>query len=704
MAMFSGGRHVYKKFEVNAEGSRIARRVLRADSPDLQSTYIYNFDGSEVLRYIRLDLDAHKTLSEWKDETGAISWKKIAQYLRENYPNILRQIEYVTVSRSKKGLHILIGLSPLPLSEKTRRAQYLARKIQTNLIDIFNELGIGADAGGKGLKQDFSTFRKQENVIHHNRLLTQKIENSAKKRPYLDDDGIEIFLYQNINFLNQLSKACDDAMEKLGIKNGYRLYRHLGLESKIAKLYLFTLGMYELNDQELNRNHNRSGPILDESLPSQTEENNIDDTFEIETPVSRTLKLEVISPRASYAKINSVELSLDEIAQIMDTEKRNIYKQFWLKEEIQALFHVEKMLDGNIRITVRDTKSIFKRIQRALAILNYVPTSIDFRLLPPELVEDGLRNSSIVSWALALKWNGVSQELALLKISSLVKEIPEYKHSSTCKKSQLRAIVASVYRNMRQMWGIKSLETLPDWLDVSNVISLNKKASESTTISSRRSILGPCATSRKDFGINPIRDLDLFSQGLPDDQKIVSTDNSTSSQNSSTSGDCSKTPALGVVGQIKAPEIIFDVIYIQKIRVVSYKNRIGFFLNNVLLICVIKNRHYKLSKALEYIESKILCGKIKFDLLKDVIHMRRNANGYDDFAKQLYAEGVAFVYAQNICGYKNRFYENMDEYDSKKAKKEGISLDKYRERFIPLELYKPKYSIYELEQINDILF
>ena len=139
MTMFAGGRHVYKKFEVNAEGSRIARRVLRVDSPDLQSTYIYNFDGSEVLRYIRLDLDANKTRLEWKDESGSISWKKIAQHLKENYPNILRQIEYVTVSRSKKGLHILVGLSPLPLSEKTRRAQYLARKIQSNLIEIFNE-------------------------------------------------------------------------------------------------------------------------------------------------------------------------------------------------------------------------------------------------------------------------------------------------------------------------------------------------------------------------------------------------------------------------------------------------------------------------------------------------------------------------------------------------------------------------------------
>ena len=270
MALYAGGRHVYKKFDVNAEGARIARRVLRAESPDLQSTYIYNFDGSEVLRYIRLDLDAHKTLSEWKDETGAISWKKISQYLKENYPNILRQIEYVVLSRSKKGLHILIGLSPLPLVEKTKRAQFFCRKIQSNLIDIFNELGIGADAGGKGLKQDFSTFRKQENVIHHNRLLTQKIENSAKKRRYLDDDGIEIFLYQNINFLNQLSRACDDALEKLEIKNGYRLYRHLGLESKIAKLYLFILGMYEQNYQELIKNHNRNNQLLDESLPSQT--------------------------------------------------------------------------------------------------------------------------------------------------------------------------------------------------------------------------------------------------------------------------------------------------------------------------------------------------------------------------------------------------------------------------------------------------
>jgi hypothetical protein len=436
---YVGGRFGYYRWIIGLNGEEIPERCNRTDNPDLQTTYMYNQDGSEILRYIRLDIDAEKTLPCWKDENGVVSWSLISRELDKNpdISPIKRQIEKVTLSRSKKGLHILIGIAPLPLINESIQAQMLARKIQSNLITCLNEIGIGADPSGRGLKVLFSTYRNQNNIVHSNQILTKNIENSAKK-----------FGGNRIKYLNILNDACEKWLVSLGIKGGFRLYPDIRLETKVARLFLFTLGMYvpiEANSTVFENKYTTEQDYL----------NNI-----------------------SHAKINTVELNYEQIAEIMGTEKRNIYGKFWEKEEIKNLFYIEKTIENTIRISVKDSVSLHKKIQRAMAIWNYKPSELKLNLIMPENVLDGSRNSAITSWVLTMKWCGIEPKTALECVKKMVKNIPDYYNAKkSCKDSQLLATVNSVYRNRRELLGwVKEKENLPEWIK----IHLQEKTTEKT--------------------------------------------------------------------------------------------------------------------------------------------------------------------------------------------------------------------------------
>jgi hypothetical protein len=420
---YTGGKFIYYRWVPDINGELIPQRCNRADNPELQSTYMYNQNGLEVLRYIRLDIDAEKTSPCWKDDNGVVSWSLISKEL-DKYPAILKQIEKIILSRSKRGLHILLGIAPLPLISESIQAQLLARKIQSNLITCFNELGIGADPAGRGLKLLFSTYRNKENVIHSNQILTKNIEKSAKK-----------FGGVRVNYLNILNNACEEMLVNLGIKKGNRLYPDLRLEVKIARLFLFTLGMYRPLDLNSTLFENKNSADQD--------------YFDI----------------INYAKINTVELNYEQISEIMATEKRNIYGKFWEKEEIKELFNIEKTIDNTIKISVRESRNLHKKIQRALSIWNYQPSELKLNLIRPENVQDGSRNSAIVSWALAMKWSGIDSETALKCLTEIVKFIPEHEHAKkSCKKSQLKATINSIYRNRRELQGWIRQE-LPEWIE-----------------------------------------------------------------------------------------------------------------------------------------------------------------------------------------------------------------------------------------------
>ena len=76
-----------------------------------------------------------------------------------------------------------------------------------------------------------------------------------------------------------------------------------------------------------------------------------------------------------------------------------------------------------------------------------------------------------------------------------------------------------------------------------------------------------------------------------------------------------------------------------------------------------------LSKVLEHIETKILKTDIKFDVLRDVTHVRHNTKEYFNLAKHLYSDDDSLyaIKAQNICGLKKSFAENISDFKAKKS-------------------------------------
>jgi hypothetical protein len=188
----AGGKHIYKQFCLDSDGLRYPKNCKRWESPDLMSSYFVNFDCSHVLRYLAVDVDFSRTNQEFIEESK-VSHKKIMRALNNEFHELARQIEYSVVSHSGRGLHLILGLTPMILSDESLNGQMLAKKVHSQIVDILIDMGIGADPACKGrIKADFSTFRNQDKVEHHNRILTQKIENAAKLKPYIDESGAKV--------------------------------------------------------------------------------------------------------------------------------------------------------------------------------------------------------------------------------------------------------------------------------------------------------------------------------------------------------------------------------------------------------------------------------------------------------------------------------------------------------------------------------
>ena len=608
-----GSRFEYKKTAIK-EGNRVAYFCTR-DEADWQSNCILNkfidedgqYQALKLLRYIRIDVDAEKCSPKMLTKEGVINVNKVKWILSKKHKVLLNQIEYITKSTSGKGVHILIGLSSLPLNEDTSHAQNFVRKIQLDIIDILNEFGIGADKSSTGLVQDFCTYRKESNVLLHNEVLTKRIDNSAKSRSKLDTQGVSILQTKasRPKFLNILNDANNRVMIELGIKGSFRLYHDDRVEKPFARLVLFLMGM--LKDCVIQK----------------------DSMF--------------------YATQNAIELSIHEIELIMESCKRN-FANYRKTDEFKKLFHIEKVSgrfeEGRYTISLVDSKDLDKVIKRAINVLS-IKKSIRFNLVQPEFVADGARNQSVVSWALALKFEGIAQEVAVAKIQELVKKIPGYETSDSCRRAQVKCTVRSIYNHQKENYGCKlGTDSLPDWLKVEDVI-FNEEEPPKPLITSATITLGRRI---------------LLAAGEQDYTNILAMGNQIS-----TSFEKEKTPDL--ISQ-SSPDVF-------SVTVVSFKQRIGFYLNKHLVLILKKSRHYKLSNAIIHIEKFILDDKVK---IQKIHHKRHNCKDFRFYAEQLYADNMYALRADQVCGRKADKAISIAEFKKHKFEREmsrSLSLEEF---------------------------
>ncbi|KAB8039126.1 hypothetical protein GCL60_09735 [Silvanigrella paludirubra] len=642
-----GGRYIFKKWVKVKNGNKIPVNCKKSASPDLQSTYFVNPDKTEVLRYIRLDIDFNKSRDEFKSPDNKLDWHLIQERLKQ-YPKLFEAIEYVIKSTSGTGFHILFGLAPLPLDERTNGAQISARQLQYNLIQIFNEIGIGADPAALGLKQDFCTYNKKKSLVYHNEILTKRVEKEAKKPNYLKIDGAEVSNKKE-PFITNLLKHTENIVEELEIN--YRLYKDIRVEKSFSKLFLYLMGLY--NPKQFD---NKSFLIGEKKL--------ID------------LNLPYVS---AYSMI---ELKKEEIVKLMDINIRtaNIYFKM---DRFHSLFHFEETIDNTIRIGCRQSKIVLKQIDRAQKVLaaNTSQNRIKLKIIEPFKVQDGERNLAIVNWAIGYKWNGYSEIQTLNKISLRVKLIPNFETSKSCKENQLKCTVHSIFSNRKELFGIGKI-ILPSWMEDDKLflkraaIKISRQDKLSFRLNIEQSniivtkacfILRPLTSSRSEtpwgFSCGAVQSFPL---------SITNKEKMSISFKKVQNFSPSELNFQGPTGTLLSFPIKQTNV---KINAVTFNQRIGFFYEGKMLLCLVKNRHYKLKNVLPKL--KDLLGKTAHLNFISVIHMRKNTKAYQILASQLYSKNINPINSSQICGYKSSKAENLNSYFIKRAKYLGVSLEEY---------------------------
>ncbi len=416
------GKHDYKQY-LDVDGQKLIISCARIYA-HLQSCGILNPTGSVVLRYLMIDIDAHRTTQKWKYEDGSINYSKVHNHLSTKLSKICASIEYITRSHGGKGIHLIIGFTALPLEDSTIKMQVVCSQIQNLIIMILNDYGLGADEGARGLNRLFSTFRDEKNLLHHNNILTKniekqrKLEDKSKKTPYL---------------LNLL-KACKKYAKKLELSGYFRLYNHKVVEHKIAKLFLYTMGM--LNIKPMQR-------------------------------LGKNLELENYFVFKKCCPSKAITLTIEQIMHITGLSKTSLRElNFFSNKMILALWDFDFNLDGSVTLLVKNVRSLAKRITRAKQVLHgfqEVSNRINPDLIDPCLVNDGERNFAICSWVLAYKWAGFDKDDTLEMVKMLVKMIPGQEFSRSCKDSQVTSVVNSIFRYKDELQGIKK-DQLPSFM------------------------------------------------------------------------------------------------------------------------------------------------------------------------------------------------------------------------------------------------
>lgn len=653
---YESGKYVFKRWHLAKDNYRIAVKCKKSHNPDLQSTYFTNPDGSEVLRYIRLDVDFEKSNDEFKFD-NKLSWELIQNCLQQ-YPKLFEAIEYVTRSTSGKGLHILFGVSPLPLYERTQGAQISARQLQFQLIQIFNELGIGADPSGLGLKQDFCTYNKKRNLVYHNELLTKRIEREAKKPRVIVTNDQTVLLKQE-PFITNLLKFAENLVKELEIN--YRFYTDIRVEKSFSKLFLYLMGLY---------------------TPKQI------DVKSFLNGENKQIKLNV--PFVPAYTI--VELNKEKLAKVMGINIRTASSYFKL-DRFHELFYFEESIDNTIKIACRPSKKVLKQIDRARKVIafNGTQTGVKLKIIEPFRIVDGERNFAIVNWAIAYKWNGYSEQEAFEKIKMRAKFIIGYETSRTCKENQIKSTVHSIYENRKELLGIGKLH-LPNWMQDDKhffriafklraekfEIKIKHESNINTGVTLFCSIKEPFISSRsvapwacalkserekifaivqeKTFLAVRKKTWNIYSfQGLPKN-------------------------SMRFPVQSKNTKLRIDAV--------SFHHRLGFFYQNKLILCVVKNHHYKLTLLLPKLR-QILGKTIPAG---SIVHIRKNTKSYSLLAARLYDENNFVINAQQICGRRTTKAENMHAYFVKRAKILGVSVQEYLNRTQGSNFYTPTFN------------
>jgi hypothetical protein len=410
----ASGHYEYKSWTVNAKGERIARKFYGKDArknADLASNCYRNSNGLETAFGIVFDLDAHRAKDCWIDADGKLDWSLIFPAIEKEIPEVAKLICHAVRSTGGKGLGLIMAINPMPVTVSTEPNQKSALKLQGRLLAVFENMGLGADFGARGVCRDLPNFNNPDKIVYLNNSPRRELESSG--RPVITE------LHKLLNARDRAARVAE------------RIYNDERVEKGLARLVLWLLGAVRFDkfwkfegqsyDQTFKHVPYLSGWSVSAKLTELCALTGLSDAF-----LRKYLKNPPKWLKATHHEGEGWSLSVPLSKEVP-----------WLQERSLYLLQKTQDLTGKV---------------------SFDPNEICL----PWWVQDGERNAWIVRLALIYKWAGYSMESTIEKVLLRIQAIPGAETSRNCK--QMRAIVRSLYRRTPDTLGALDWKALPDWI------------------------------------------------------------------------------------------------------------------------------------------------------------------------------------------------------------------------------------------------
>lgn len=578
---FEGNKRGYYQhwgWHQDSDGNRAAHAVPSTDRgvADLISTAYHNKSAPDAVYALVLDVDAERTQPRFLDQDGRVDPRLVIDAFGDQLPLTRYHMTIACRSTSGKGLHLFFSMVPVVLTDTVDSpAEVFALRVQRSLIAAANEIGIGADPSAVGLKRLVANFNNTERVIFRDQKKRTKIENAAKNAARAQEIGDETNEdAQPHHALRIMGKELEAFLRQA--RREKRLYpENKNVELQYARFLCFVVGwLPEAACAELGQLGFCQGYFKSTDFAS----------------VRLTMtELQLIFGDTSAPTIRSLLRSRPEL--IVSHEKGS---RVWEIQANPAYWHLfERASD-----LVKTGRSEVGRIWNS-----------PWELPEPELVENGFRNQYVVWLMNAYKSRGYSETEALEKIRLRIVHCPNAEGSRTMKRLERK--VRNFYRNSPQLHGRYADQPLPNWMmddahfcekRTREVVAPRKKNQQEKNPCSEPLSEGEARGLVSIAGVSVSPSPAFFQDVYPGLRELGFDQN----QNEEISSEIAQIPAAKILPNVNESQGTASggATILKLLAVVRWRQRVGIFDGDHLILASTNSRHFVATRAMENISAR----------------------------------------------------------------------------------------------------
>lgn len=397
-------------------------------------------DNSKNVFFVGVDLDASRADPDNLDESGRIDEGKLLSAL-ERFPQIQEHVTALKRSRSGAGIHVIFGISPFALapsdantSDPTTQALLNIRKrsriTQAQLVEFFQELGLGADPAAIGP-------RYWANWIDGECIYKKERWQYPLKR-------------DRTPVLRLLSESLRVILPEIRV----RLYPDARVEHGVAKLLLTLLG-------------------------------------EIEPPEGwpRRMPMDTSSAYLTMGQMQEVSGASDRFIRKLLAGKTDC--PFLRGEYLTSERHwrVDLLIPQDFRRLLDRARVVVRTGGERLLTTESKGTVAPETLPQPKDVEDGKRNNFVWRLAALYRLVGIDEQEARSLAGRIIPHIPGHLTSTSCK--QAPSIISSIYRSHSELFGLWPESKAPAWSLRPSILGSRKNSSQNEQKTAEQIVEGP---------------------------------------------------------------------------------------------------------------------------------------------------------------------------------------------------------------------